>query len=161
MSARRELVSTVAERYRLARRTEKGRILDELCAVTGWHRKHAVRTLRVRPFGRTKSHTPRRIYGESVRDALIALWEASDRVCGKRLKVMIPALLPAFERHGRLALTLEDRVLVLAASAATIDRLLSDVRIVASGGTRRRAGFSSAVRRMVPVRTFDDWKDPP
>ena len=28
----------------------------------------------------------RRIYGEAIRDALIALWEASDRVCGKRLK---------------------------------------------------------------------------
>ncbi|UQE03430.1 hypothetical protein [Bradyrhizobium japonicum] len=37
-------------------------------------------------------------------DALTALWEASDRVCGKRLKVMIPTLLPALERHGRLQL---------------------------------------------------------
>ena len=42
----------------------------------------------------------RRIYGEAIRDALIALWEASDRVCGKRLKVMIPVLLlPALERQ--------------------------------------------------------------
>ena len=31
MGARREVVSAVAERYRLAGRTEKGRILDELC----------------------------------------------------------------------------------------------------------------------------------
>jgi hypothetical protein len=34
---------------------------------------------------------------------LTALWEASDRVCGKRLKVMIPTLLPALEQHGRVA----------------------------------------------------------
>ena len=54
-----------------------------------------------------------------------------------------------------------NRALVLAASAATIDRMLSDVRIAARGGRRRRAGFSSAVRREVPVRTFDDWGDPP
>jgi hypothetical protein len=46
-------------------------------------------------------------------------------------------------------------------SAATIDRLLSGVRIAASGGRRRRAGFSSAVRRQIPVRTFNDWADPP
>jgi hypothetical protein len=45
--------------------------------------------------------------------------------------------------------------------AATIDRLLGDVKIAAAGGRRRRAGFYSAIRREVPVRTFNDWKDPP
>ena len=46
MGARREVVSAVTERYRTAKRAEKGRILDALCATTGWHRKHAVRALR-------------------------------------------------------------------------------------------------------------------
>lgn len=45
MGARREVLSAVAGRYRSARRADKGRILDELCA-TSWHRKHAVRALR-------------------------------------------------------------------------------------------------------------------
>ena len=45
MGARREVVWAVAERYGSARRREKGRILDELTATTGWHRKHAVRAL--------------------------------------------------------------------------------------------------------------------
>src|SRR5262245_26569819 len=89
------------------------------------------------------------------------LWEASDRVCGKRLKVMIPALLPALERHGRLTLSRSERVLVLSASAATIDRMLVDVKVTAAGGRRRRVGFYSAIRREVPIRTFNDWSDPP
>ncbi|TIP69870.1 MAG: hypothetical protein E5X53_34365 [Mesorhizobium sp.] len=46
-------------------------------------------------------------------------------------------------------------------SPATMDRLLAEVRVVARGGQRRRAGMSSAVRRSVPVRTFGDWNDPP
>ncbi|MCK1553530.1 transposase family protein [Bradyrhizobium sp. 183] len=86
---------------------------------------------------------------------------ASDRVCGKRLKVMIPTLLPALEQHGRLQLGQPDRDRVLVISAATIDRLLVDVKIAASGGRRRRAGFYSAIRREVPIRTFNDWNSPP
>ncbi|MCZ7658066.1 MAG: hypothetical protein M5U07_09490 [Xanthobacteraceae bacterium] len=92
---------------------------------------------------------------------MIALWEASDRICGKRLKAMIPTLLPALERPERLKLDEHDRGLLLAISAATIDRLSSEARMVARGGRRRRAGFSSAVRREMPVRTFNDWNDPP
>lgn len=53
-----------------------------------------------------------------------------------------------------------DRDRVLAISAATIDRLLVDVKIAASGGRRRRAGFYSAIRREVPIRTFNDWNSP-
>ncbi|MEY9136489.1 hypothetical protein ACVMII_005384 [Bradyrhizobium diazoefficiens] len=165
MGARREVVSVVTERYRSAKRAEKGRILDELCATTGWHRKHAVRALRRReavgPGEVEATRKRRRRYGATIKDALTALWEASDRVCGKRLKVMIPTLLPALERHGRLQLGQSDRDRVLAISAATIDRLLVDVKIAASGGRRRRAGFHSAIRREVPIRTFNDWNSPP
>src|SRR6202166_4741781 len=165
MGARREVVSAVTERYRSAKRTEKGRILDALCATTGWHRKHAVRALRQHePVGPNGVEAPRersRRYGATIKDALTALWEASDRVCGKRLKVMIPILLPALEQHGRLQLGQPDRDRVLAISAATIDRLLGDVKVAASGGRRRRAGFYSAIRREVPIRTFNDWDSPP
>src|SRR5689334_24191533 len=45
MGARREITAAVVDRYRSAGRADKGRILDELCAVSGWHRKHAVRAL--------------------------------------------------------------------------------------------------------------------
>src|ERR1700716_1486918 len=165
MGARREVVSAVAERYRSAKRAEKGRILDELCATTGWHRKHAVRALQrhatVTPGEVPASRGRRRRYGATIKEALTALWEASDRVCGKRLKVMIPTLLPALEQHGRLKLGEGDRDLVLAISSATIDRLLGDVKVAASGGKRRRAGFYSAIRREVAIRTFNDWNSPP
>ncbi len=163
MGARREVLFAVAERYRSAKRAEKGRILDELCATTGWHRKHAVRALRQRKTvapGEFAVRERSRRYGTTIKDALTALWEASDRVCGKRLKVMIPTLLPSLEQHGRLQLGKEDRDCVLAISAATIDRLLGDVKLAASGGKRRRAGFYSAIRREVPIRTFNDWKGP-
>jgi hypothetical protein len=164
MAARREVLGAVYERYLSAGRTQKGRILDELCALTGWHRKHAVRALRrygaAKP-GEAGKRTSRRRYDATIEDAVRAVWEASDRVCGKRLVVMIPSLLPALERHGRLKLDDAGRRRVLAVSAATIDRMLSPTKAAAAGGRRRRAGFHSAIRREVPIRTFNDWNDPP
>jgi len=164
MGARREVLSAVAERYRSAARVEKGRILDALCRTTGWHRKHAVRALRrsgVDTASATEAPRERkRRYGATIKDALTALWEASDRVCGKRLVTMIPSLVPALTRHGRLQLSEGEQAQLFAVSAATIDRMLGETKVAAVGGRRRRAGFYSAIRREVPIRTFNDWKDP-
>lgn len=91
----------------------------------------------------------------------MARWEASDRICGKRLEEMIPKLLQTLERHGRLELGSTDRALILSVSASKIDRLQVDTKIAASGGRRRRIGFYSAIRHEVPIRTFNDWNDPP
>jgi hypothetical protein len=93
MGVRGEGVSAVAERYR-SRRAEKGRILDEWCAMTGWHRKLAVRAPRQHevPKGTHAPQERSRMSGATIKNALTAVW-ASDRVCGKRLKVMIPTLI--------------------------------------------------------------------
>ena len=107
LAARREVSAAVAERYRSASRREKGRILDELCATTSWHRKHAVRVLRTRAQSVPDPKVRERRYSAAITKALVALWEASNRVCGKRLKPMIPVLLPALVRRGRLTPTRE------------------------------------------------------
>jgi len=88
----------------------------------------------------------------TIKDALTALWEASDRVCGKRLVAMIPILLPALKQHGRLHLSEGEQAQLLAVSAATIDRMLGDVKVAAAGGRRRRAGFYSAIQRLEGIR---------
>jgi hypothetical protein len=130
----------------------------------GLARKHAMRALR-RWVG-DKAVEPaiprerKRRYGATIKDALTALWEASDRVCGKRLVAMIPTLVPALAQHGRLQLGEDEQAQLLAVSAATIDRMLGQVKIAAAGGRRRRAGFYSAIRPDVPIRTFNDWNDP-
>jgi hypothetical protein len=160
MGARREVLAAVAKRYRTAGRVEKGRILDELTATTGWHRKHAVRALSTagrqrtglplsaEATGATEPASSRRRKYASVRDALITLWETSDRLVS-----MIPALLPALERHGRLKPASDERALLATMSAATIDRMLMDVRVAAAGGRRRRVGFYSTIRRSEPSTT--------
>jgi hypothetical protein len=58
----------------------------------------------------------------------------ADRVCGKRLKAAIPVLVDSMERHGHLKLDEEVRRPVLAASAATIDRVLAPARDASGQG---------------------------
>ena len=89
----------------------------------------------------------------------MVLWEASDRVCGKRLRALLPVILPSLERHRHLRLNDDIRSSILSMSAATIDRLLRPARRSAKPSRPRRV--VPEPRRKVPIRTFTDWNDPP
>ena len=159
MTTRKELVEALQVRYRSAATRDKSKILDEFVALTGYHRKHAVRVLRQEVTSK-EARARDRLYDEAVREALTMLWEAADRVCGKRLKALIPMLVDAMERHGHLDLDPIIKTKVLQVSAATIDRVLADARSHIDGQRKRRSGVGAAIRRSIPVRTFADWRDP-
>ena len=156
---RTEVLRAIRNRYREASKKDKGRMLDEFVAISGCHRKHAVRLLR-----RGEEPTPRsvpegqRIYDEAVREALTVVWEASDRICGKRLKAALPSMVESLERHGHLDLDPGVRRRLFSASAATIDRLLRPIREKA--GSRRKRRQKRKMGSRIPVRTFSDWKEP-
>jgi hypothetical protein len=143
----------------------KKALVDELVVITGYHRKSVLRALNRRPIsadGDGISAEPHRHhrcrYGPEVMEALVPLWEASDRLCGKRLQALLPLLLESLERHGHLVLDLEMREKLLTISSATIDRLLAPVRKTSPGnGWRRPPRARSAVQRRTPVRTFNGW----
>jgi len=155
--ARRELVEALRQRYAAATREEKVRMISEFTSVSGLHRKSAIRVLNAQAEAtapRARRGRPR-LYEQAVQQALVTLWEASDRICGKRLKALLPVLLAAFEKHGHMSLDTKVRIDVLALSAATIDRLLAPTRAVACGPRKRRT--PSRPRRKMPRRTFAEW----
>ena len=161
MTTRKELVEALRERYRSAAFGDRIKILDEFVALTGYHRKHAIRVLRDEVTKTSAASARNRLYDEAVRQALTMLWEAADRVCGKRLKALIPLLVDVMERHGHLGLDPIIRSKVLQVSAATIDRMLTAARFHIDVQRKRRKGVGSAIRRSIPVRTVSDWRDPP
>jgi len=159
LSTRREVTAAIRQRYQAANRAGKKLILDEFTKVTGYHRKHAIRALTTQTMSEPRSRAARRVYNEAAKEALIVLWEASDRICGKRLKALLPVLLGAMERHGHLQLDDEVRTQLLAMSASTIDRQLQGVREPACGGRKKRPSRANRVRKLVAVRTFADWEE--
>jgi transposase InsO family protein len=156
---RMEFANAIRDRYAAAANKDKRRILEEFVAATGYHEKSAIRVLNSHP-GPKRRQTRQRpsFYDETARGALIVLWEASDRVCGKRLKALLPILLPALERNGHLKLEEGIRSKILSMSAATIDRLLQMPRRATR--TKKPARAVPEPRRRIKMRTFADWNEP-
>ena len=91
VETRQDLVTAIRERYQGGTKDDKLRILDEFVAITGYHRKHAIRLFKAGSTARSASHRSRLpVYDAAVREALVVLWEASDRVCGKQLRPLLP-----------------------------------------------------------------------
>ncbi len=156
MATRAELVGALTARYTASDRRKRGRILDEFVAVSGLHRKHPMRLLRAGQANqRSGPRRAQRLYSEAVREALIVLREASDRVCGKRLRALVPILFEAMERHGHLELMAEVRAGLQTMSAATIDRALRQAREL---GAVRQASSRAAFGGGPPQRASADLR---
>ena len=156
--SKRELVEAVRHRYLQGKRLEKTRILDEFVAVTGFHRKHAIRVLRYGYQPGRERRGRQRAYTGSVVSALVTVWRILGHICGKCLHPFLPEVIPQLERHGELFLDEETKTLLLRMSAATIDRKLRPFR------QQRRRGQSTTkpgtlLKQSIPIRTFADWGD--
>ena len=174
--SKQEYLARMQGRYLKASKREKGKLLDEVVAVTGYHRRHALRVLR---HGRLPAPTraalqgrpvvaPRarggrpRVYSSVVVGALRVVAEASGWLCGKRLAPFLGELVPALETEGELRLTSDDRMQVLAMSAATIDRRLRLFRLQRDPRNWHGLGTTkpgSLLKDQVPIRTYTPWED--
>ena len=155
-----ELVAELRPRYLRASRGEKKRILDELVAVTEYHRKYAIALLRSRPrrTGQRRKAAKRQYQGPVV-VALEKLWRIANRICAKRLVPVLGHYLEALERHGELRLAGETRRLLLEMSPATADRLLRRIR-----QQERPHGLSTTkpgtlLKSSIPIRTYAEWNE--
>lgn len=152
-----ELVESWRPRYLRASRKEKTRILEEFVALTGYHRKSAIRLLRNGRNPKTLDRRGRpRVYTPDVKAALLEVWEACGRLCSKRLAPFLPELVAVLKREGALKIWPETARLLVQMSAATIDRLLRTHR------PKPRTSYNTPkpgtrLRQKIPVRTFADW----
>jgi len=157
----REYVEAIRGRYVMASKAEKSKMLDEFTKVTGCHRKTAIRLLlrKNKQVTNKKRGHPKR-YGPTVVEALRVAWEATDRLCSKRLQPFLPELITVLRKHGEgNIMSAEIEAQLCQISPSTIDRVLRPWRKV-----RGRRPFSttkpgSLLKSSIPIRTFADWQD--
>ena len=158
--SRRELLAALIPRYARTRGRERGHILDEFVASTGYNRKYAVHLLHHPPpeRRRQKRRRPRR-YNAKVEFALVDIWRVANCIAAKRLVPCLREFVEALERHGELRLDPQTRALLLRMSISTADRLLRRHRGHPAGPGRATTKPGSLLKKCIPVRTFADWND--
>jgi hypothetical protein len=161
-ASRFDLARALASRYAHASRREKGQLLDEFCAVTGYTRKHALVVLscpppedRPPPYrGRQPSYGPAEV-------ALLRMcWSATDGICSKRLAPFLPELLERLRHwHALRHVSAKTIERVAHMSPATIDRALSASRagLPKRGLSMTRPG--TLLKHQVAIKTFADWSE--
>jgi len=173
MSGRQAVIRVEAKRYRQATKKQKGRILDELVAVTGYHRFYAATLLKLQGrrvrigahrhvVGDLKLRCPRtrpRIYTDEVIARLRTIWAILDGLCGKRLAAILPEVIPVLEQHKEISLDAETRRKLLRISPATIDRLLAPERKKMALRGRSGTKPGTLLKHQIPLRTFAEWDE--
>jgi hypothetical protein len=159
--SKREYVEAVFLRYKMASRNEKTKILDEFCATSGYHRKHAIRLLHTfKRFTRPKQKRMGRppVYdADALRVPLRRIWLAANLPCSKRLKVILPLWLPGYVEHFELP-PLEAIKALRKISPSTIDRLLEPVRISYKKHGMPTTKPGTLLRKHIPILT-NQWDE--
>jgi hypothetical protein len=175
---RRAMTKQISQRYQKSSKKQKGHILDEFCATTGytrsyarfilhnWGRKVKLTLNGVRTFyliggprkKQTRLHTTR-IYDHHVKKALKLLWAIADGICGKRLAPFIRETLPILERYEEIIVDHQTRQKLLAISPATIDRLLKSERAKFNLKGRSTTKPGTLLKHQIPIRTFSQWDE--
>ena len=161
MSERKAVTKTTALRYARSDRVAKKTILDELCALTRWHRDHARKALRqALVLKQVKPRPPRPpVYGEDVIEALRFCWAVQGTPCGRLLAAALPDLVPRLRRFKELAIEDGTAALLLKIAPATIDRRLKVDRVKLDPRGRSHTKPGTLLKDSIPMRTWAEWDD--
>jgi hypothetical protein len=148
-----EALKSFRTRYRTAPRRERSGLLDEVCKLTGYHRKYAIGLLNRREEKGTNPPRRRRrpTYSKEALAVLEAIWRAAGYPWAVRLKAMVPLWLPWARKRLRACTPEVERQLV-AISPRQVDRRLAPSKRRHKRRLYGRTKPGSLLRYQVPIR---------
>lgn len=148
-------LSEYRKMYRNSSKLERGRILDDFCKLTKYHRKYAITLLNKDDvvLKVMKNRVP--FYSEESLQVIERIWEVSDYPCSERLVAVLPLWLPWAKKHMKW-ITPEMEKEVLSISARQIDRRLQGKKKSLKRKMYGRTKPGSLLKHHIPVKT-DNW----
>lgn len=162
MVTKQEIFKEKLQEYLQASKEEKGRILDVICAITGVHRKAAIRrlkTLQFRPHYWNSRRGRKRVYGQSLVSLIRELWDISGRICAERLHPIIPEYIHVLKRDEMWRYDEERTALLLRMSLGTLKNRIEKFERIKKGSGRGTTKPSN-LKEIIPIRR-GPWQNPP
>ena len=147
-------MDSMSQRYRQASKVSKTRILDEVCAATGFHRKYAITRINLVETSRpSKTVVPRereRLYGREVLAVVQKVWEEAGYPWSVRLKAILLLWLPAIRKRYALTRAVEAQLVHI--SPRTIDRILKGKKRELRRRLYGRTKPGTLLRHQIPIK---------
>jgi len=159
---KRKYLRQMQRRYKKAGRKERGRLLDEMQAVTELNRNYLIELmqgdLKRKPRGRQRGYT----YGPEVDDAIRVIWESLDHICAERLKPALAGMAQHLHAHGEMVVYPElvqqlDKISI-STVRRRLDRMQQDQpRLPRGRGVKRGRKLTQAI----PMRRIPWYEQEP
>jgi hypothetical protein len=145
---KRQYLERVRLRYLKGTKKQKTLILDEFCEVCEISRKHAIKLLGEEIKSKALRPGAKVRYGENIKQHIVTLWQAMNRMCSKKMVAAIPIWLDFY-----LGITPEETLLLKKISSSSIDRILAKHREEIRKG--KSGTVASLIKNKIPLKLLD------
>lgn len=146
---KRQYLEKIRLRYLKASKRQKTLILDEFCEVCEISRKHAIKLLCEVKTERATRPGPKVTYDDNIKNHIVILWRAMNRMCSKKMVAAIPLWLEFY-----FGITPEETRLLKQISSSSIDRILRSHREELKRG--RSSTEPSLIKNKIPLKLIDE-----
>jgi len=161
LSVKKMLINKIKDKYKKAKKKDKAFIIDDVVELTNYKRKYAIHQLNniKKVINRNKRNGNNKKYTEEIKEALVKVWYASNKICSKRLAGFLPEMVQIMQDKNHLNLEDKDKKLLSTISASSIDRLLKTERALKKRRGKSSTNSVSLLQHKIAVKTFNSEEE--